>query len=231
MKTAPSKTPTFYIFPPFLPKPPPQRWRPSRHKYHDICFMCQWISAVCIPVMRCPTAYIFSPSAHLLCPSAHIFSLSTHLLCPSAHIFSPPAYLRCPSAHIFSPSTHLRCPFAYIFSPSTYILFPSPYILYIRCNSLPPRIRPIGVGVLPPHAKALDIGYKGLWLGSEDESCRLVTGLRSSGGHLPAFLTNSFCPICVIKRWLIIKRIAILLHKHGGSVHANVVFIRKNLPE
>ena len=217
MKTAPSKTPTFYIFPPFLPKPPPQRWRPSRHKYHDICFMCQWISAVCIPVMRCPTAYIFSPSAHLLCPSAHIFS--------------PPAYLRCPSAHIFSPSTHLRCPFAYIFSPSTYILFPSPYILYIRCNSLPPRVRPIGVGVLPPHAKALDIGYKGLWLGSEDESCRFGIGLRSSGGHLPAFLTNSFCPICVIKRWLIIKRIAILLHKHRGSVHANVVFIRKNLPE
>ena len=203
MKTAPSKTPTFYIFPPFLPKPPPQRWRPSRHKYHDICFMCQWISAVCIPVMRCPTAYIFSPSAHLLCPSAHIFS----------------------------PSTHLRCPFAYIFSPSTYILFPSPYILYIRCNSLPPRVRPIGVGVLPPHAKALDIGYKGLWLGSEDESCRFGIGLRSSGGHLPAFLTNSFCPICVIKRWLIIKRIAILLHKHRGSVHANVVFIRKNLPE
>lgn len=175
MKTAPSKTPIFYIFPPFLPKPPPQYWRPSRHKYRYICFMCQWISAVCPPMMRCPTAYIFSPSA--------------------------------------------------------YILFSSPYILYIRCNSLPPRVRPVGVGVLPPHAKAINIGYKGLWLGSEDESCRLGTGLRSSGGHLPAFLTNSFCPICVIKRWLIIKRIAILLHKHGGSVHANVVFIRKNLPE
>lgn len=182
MKTAPSKTQTFYIFPPFLPKPPPQRWRPSRHKYRYICFMCQWISAVCPPMVRCPTA---------------------HLLCPSA----------------------------YIFHPSTYIFHPSTYIIYIRCNSLPPRVRPVGVGVLPPHAKALDIGYKGLWLGSEDESCRFGTCLRSSGGHLPAFLTNSFCPICVIKRWLIIKRIAILLHKHRGSVHANVVFIRKNLPE
>ena len=203
MKTAPSKTPTFYIFPSFLPKPPPQYWRPPRHKHRYICFMCQWIPAVCIPIMRCPTAHIFSPSTYLLCPSAHIFY----------------------------PSTHLRCPSAYIFSPSTYILFPSPYILYIRCNSLPPRVRPVGVGVLPPHAKAINIGYKGLWLGSEDESCRLGTGLRSSGGHLPAFLTNSFCPICVIKRWLIIKTIAILLHKHRGSVHANVVFIRKNLPE
>lgn len=217
MKTAPSKTPTFYIFPPFLPKPPTQRWRPSRHKYRYICFMCQWISAACIPIMRCPSAHIFSPFTYILFPSTHIFYPSTHL--------------RCPSAHIFYPSTHLRCPSAYIFSPSTYILFPSPYILYIRCNSLPPRVRPVGVGVLPPHAKAINIGYKGLWLGSEDESCRLGTGLRSSGGHLPAFLTNSFCPICVIKRWLIIKRIAILLHKHGGSVHANVVFIRKNLPE
>lgn len=203
MKTAPSKTPTFYIFPPFLPKPPPQRWRPSRHNYRYICFMCQWLSAVYIPIMRCPTAHIFSPSTHLLCPSAHIFYTSTHILFPST----------------------------YIFSPSTYILFPSLYILFIRCNSLPPRVRPVGVGVLPPHAKAINIGYKGLWLGSEDESCRFGTGLRSSGGHLPAFLTNSFCPICVIKRWLIIKRIAILLHKHRGSVHANVVFIRKNLPE
>ena len=182
MKTAPSKTPTFYIFPPFLPKPPPQRWRPSRHKYRYICFMCQWISAVCPPMVRCPTV---------------------HLLCPSV----------------------------FIFYPCTYIFHPSTYILYIRCNSLPPRVRPVGVGVLPPHAKALDIGYKGLWLGREDESCRFETCLRSSGGHLPAFLTNSFCPIFVIKRWLIIKRIAILLHKHGGSVHANVVFIRKNLPE
>lgn len=196
MKTAPSKTPTFYIFPPFLPKPPSQCWRPPRHKYRYICFMCQWISAVCIPIIRCPTA---------------------HLLCPSAYIFHPFIHLRCPSAHISSPS-------AYIFHPST-------YILYIRCNSLPPRVRPVGVGVLPPHAKALDIGYKGLWLGSEDESCRFGTCLRSSGGQLPAFLTNSFFPICVIKRWLIIKRIAILLHKHRGSVHANVVFIRKNLPE
>lgn len=210
MKTAPSKTQTFYIFPPFLPKPPPHRSRPSRHKYRYICFMCQWISAVCPPIIRCPTAHIFSPSAYLRCLSVHIFYPSTHLLCPSAHIFYP----------------------------STYILFPSPYILYIRCNSLhircnslPPRVRPVEVGVLPPHAKAINIGYKGLWLGSEDESCRLGTGLRSSGGHLPAFLTNSFCPICVIKRWLIIKRIAILLHKHRGSVHANVVFIRKNLPE
>lgn len=182
MKTAPSKTPTFYIFPPFLPKPPPQRWRPSRHKHRYICFMCQWISAVCPPMVRCPTA---------------------HLLCPST----------------------------FIFYPSTYIFHPSTYILYIRCNSLPPRVRLVGVGVLPPHAKALNIGYKGLWLGCEDESCRFGTCLRSSGGHLPAFLTNSFCPICVIKRWLIIKRIAILLHKHRGSVHANVVFIRKNLPE
>lgn len=182
MKTAPSKTPTFYIFPPFLPKPPPQRWRPSRHKHRYICFMCQWISAVCPPMMRCPTA---------------------HLLCPSA----------------------------FIFHPSTYIFHPSTYIIYIRCNSLPPRVRPVGVGVLPPHAKALNIGYKGLWLGCEGESCRFGTCLRSSGGQLPAFLTNSFCPICVIKRWLIIKRIAILLHKHRGSVHANVVFIRKNLPE
>lgn len=182
MKTAPSKTPTFYIFPPFLPKPPPQRWRPSRHKHRYICFMCQWISAVCPPMVRCPTA---------------------HLLCPSANIFHP----------------------------STYIFHPSTYIIYIRCNSLPPRVRPVGVGVLPPHAKALDIGYKGLWLGREDESCRFGTCLRSSGGQFPAFLTNSFCPICVIKRWLIIKRIAIFLHKHRGSVHANVVFIRKNLPE
>lgn len=182
MKTAPSKTPTFYIFPPFLPKPPRQRWRPSRHKYRYICFMCQWISAVCPPMVRCLTA---------------------HLLCPSANIFHP----------------------------STYIFHPSTYIIYIRCNSLPPRVRPVGVGVLPPHAKALDIGYKGLWLGREDESCRFGTCLRSSGGQFPAFLTNSFCPICVIKRWLIIKRIAIFLHKHRGSVHANVVFIRKNLPE
>ena len=196
MKTAPSKTPTFYIFPPFLPKPPPQRWRPPRHKYRYICFMCQWISAVCPPMVRCPTA---------------------HLLCPSAFIFYP--------------CTYIFYPFIYILFPQSYIYHPSTYILYIRCNSLPPRVRPVGVGVLPPHAKALDIGYKGLWLGSEDESCRLGTGLRSSGGHLPAFLTNSFCPICVIKRWLIIKRIAILLHKHRGSVHANVVFIRKNLPE
>lgn len=189
MKTAPSKTPTFYIFPPFLPKPPPQRWRPSRHKYRYICFMCQWISAVCPPMVRCPTA---------------------HLLCPSAFIFYPCTYILFPQPYIFHPST---------------------YILYIRCNSLPPRVRSVGVGVLPPHAKALNIGYKGLWLGSEDECCRFETCLRSSGGHLPAFLTNSFCPICVIKRWLIIKRIAILLHKHRGSVHANVVFIRKNLPE
>lgn len=196
MKTAPSKTPTFYIFPPFLPKPPPQRWRPSRHKYRYICFMCQWISAVCPPMMRCPTA---------------------HLLCPSAFIFYPFTY-------IFYPCTYILFPQPYIFHPST-------YILYIRCNSLPPRVRPVGVGVLPPHAKALNIGYKGLWLGREDESCRFGTCLRSSGGHLPAFLTNSFFPICVIKRWLIIKRIAILLHKHRGSVHANVVFIRKNLPE
>ena len=160
MKTAPSKTPTFYIFPPFLPKPPRQRWRPSRHKHRYICFMCQWISAVCPPMVRCPTA---------------------HLLCPSANIFHP----------------------------STYIFHPSTYIIYIRCNSLPPRVRPVGVGVLPPHAKALDIGYKGLWLGREDESCRFGTCLRSSGGHLPAFLTNSFFPICGIKRWLNIKRIAI----------------------
>ena len=196
MKTAPSKTPTFYIFPPFLPKPPPQRWRPSRHKYRYICFMCQWISAVCPPMMRCPTA---------------------HLLCPSAYMFYPCTY-------IFYPCT-------YIFFPQPYIFHPSTYILFIRCNTLPPRARPVGVGALPPHAKALDIGYKGLWLGSEDESCRFGTCLRSSGGQLPAFLTNSFCPICVIKRWLIIKRIAILLHKHRGSVHANVVFIRKNLPE
>ena len=196
MKTAPSKTQTFYIFPPFLPKPPPHRWRPSRHKYRYICFMCQWISAVCPPMMRCPTA---------------------HLLCPSAFIFYPCTY-------IFYPCT-------YIFFPQPYIFHPSTYILFIRCNSLPPRVRPVGVGVLPPHAKALDIGYKGLWLGREDESCRFGTCLRSSGGQLPAFLTNSFCPICVIKRWLIIKRIAILLHKHRGSVHANVVFIRKNLPE
>ena len=189
MKTAPSKTPTFYIFPPFLPKPTPQRWRPSRYKYRYICFMCQWISAVCPPMMRCPTA---------------------HLLCPSAFIFYPCTYILFPQPYIFHPST---------------------YILYIRCNSLPPRVRSVGVGVLPPHAKALNIGYKGLWLGSEGESCRFGTCLRSSGGHLPAFLTNSFFPICGIKRWLIIKRIAILLHKHRGSVHANVVFIRKNLPE
>lgn len=196
MKTAPSKTPTFYIFPPFLPKPPPQRWRPSRHKYRYICFMCQWISAVCPPMVRCPTA---------------------HLLCPSAFIFYP--------------CTYIFYPFTYILFPQPYIFHPCTYILYIRCNSLPPRVRPVGVGVLPPHAKALNIGYKGLWHGREDESCRFGTCLRSSGGHLPAFLTNSFCPICVIKRWLIIKRIAILLHKHRGSVHANVVFIRKNLPE
>lgn len=196
MKTAPSKTPTFYIFPPFLPKPPSQRWRPSRHKYRYICFMCQWISAVCPPMVRCPTA---------------------HLLCPSAFIFYP--------------CTYIFYPFIYILFPQPYIFHPSTYILYIRCNSLPSRVRPVGVGVLPPHAKALNIGYKGLWLGREDESCRFGTCLRSSGGHLPAFLTNSFCPICVIKRWLIIKRIAILLHKHRGSVHANVVFIRKNLPE
>ena len=203
MKTAPSKTPTFYIFPPFLPKPPPQRWRPSRHKHRYICFMCQWISAVCPPMVRCPTA-------HLLCPSAFIFYPSTYILFPQPYIFHP---------------------FIYMLFPQPYIFHPSTYILYIRCNSLPPRVRPVGVGVLPPHAKAINIGYKGLWLGCEDESCRFETCLRSSGGQLPAFLTNSFCPICVIKRWLIIKRIAILLHKHRGSVHANVVFIRKNLPE
>ena len=158
--------------------------------------MCQWISAVCPPMVRCPTA---------------------HLLCPSAFIFYP--------------CTYIFYPFTYILFPQPYIFHPCTYILYIRCNSLPPRVRPVGVGVLPPHAKALNIGYKGLWHGREDESCRFGTCLRSSGGHLPAFLTNSFCPICVIKRWLIIKRIAILLHKHRGSVHANVVFIRKNLPE
>ena len=133
------------------------------------------------------------------------------------------------------PSTMPVC--LYILSMHLYIISTAIYIpsihlyIYIRCNSLPPRVRPVGVGVLPPHAKAINIGYKGLWLGREDESCRFGTCLRSSGGHLPAFLTNSFCPICVIKRWLIIKRIAILLHKHRGSVHANVVFIRKNLPE
>lgn len=183
--------------------PPSQRWRPSRHKYRYICFMCQWISAVCPPMVRYPSA---------------------HLLCPSAFIFHPCAYILFPQPYIFHP-------FIYIFYPCTYIFHLCTYILYIRCNSLPPRVRSVGVGVLPPHAKALDIGYKGLWLGSEDESCRFGTCLRSSGGQLPAFLTNSFCPICVIKRWLIIKRIAILLHKHRGSVHANVVFIRKNLPE
>lgn len=203
MKTAPSKTPTFYIFPPFLPKPPPQRWHPSRHKYRYICFMCQWISAVCPPMVRCPTV---------------------HLLCPSAFIFYPCIYILFPQPYIFHPCTYMLFPQSYIFHPST-------YILYIRCNSLPPRVRPVGVGVFPPHTKVLDIGYKGLWLGSEDESCRFETCQRSSGGHLPAFLTNSFFSICVIKRWLIIKRIAILLHKHRGSVHANVVFIRKNLPE
>lgn len=210
MKTAPSKTPTFYIFPPFLPKPPPQRWRSSRHKHRYICFMCQWISAVSPPMVRCPTA---------------------HLLCPSAFIFHPCTYILFPQLYIFHPFTYIFYPFIYILFPQPYIFHPSTYILYIRCNSLPPRVRPVGVGVLPLHAKAINIGYKGLWLGSEDESCRFGTCLRSSGGHFPAFLTNSFCPICVIKRWLIIKRIAILLHKHRGSVHANVVFIRKNLPE
>lgn len=210
MKTAPSKTPTFYIFPPFLPKPPPQYWRPPRHKYRYICFMCQWISAVCPPMMRCPPA---------------------HLLCPSAFIFYPCIYILFSQPYIFHPFIYILFPQPYIFHPFTYIFHPSTYILYIRCNSLPPRVRPVGVGVFPPHTKVLDIGYKGLWLGREDESCRFGTCLRSSGGQLPAFLTNSFCPICVIKRWLIIKRIAILLHKHRGSVHANVVFIRKNLPE
>lgn len=161
-----------------------------------------------------------------------ICRLSTHnalpvcpyiLSIPPIYSLHPPiCYSRLPIYSIHSPN---------IFHPSTYIFHPSTYILYIRCNSLPPRVRPVGVGILPPHAKAINIGYKGLWHGSEDESCRLGTGLRSSGGHLPAFLTNSFCPICVIKRWLIIKRIAILLHKYRGSVHANVVFIRKNLPE
>lgn len=217
MKTAPSKTPTFYIFPPFLPKPPPQRWRPSRHKYRYICFMCQWISAVCPPMVRYPTA-------HLLCPSAFIFYPFIYILFPQPYIFHPCTYIFYPCTFVFHPCT-------YIFFPQPYIFHPSTYILYIRCNSLPPRVRSVGVGVLPPHAKALNIGYKGLWLGSEGESCRFGTCLHSSGGHLPAFLTNSFCPICVIKRWLIIKRIAILLHKHRGSVHANVVFIRKNLPE
>lgn len=224
MKTAPSKTPTFYIFPPFLPKPPPQRWRPPRHKYRYICFMCQWISAVCPPMMRCPTA-------HLPCPSAFIFYPFTFIFYPCPYILFPQPYIFHPCTYIYYPCTFVFHPCTYIFFPQPYIFHPSTYILYIRCNSLPPRVRPVGVGVLPPHAKAINIGYKGLWLGSEDESCRLGTGLRSSGGHLPAFLTNSFCPICVIKRWLIIKRIAILLHKHRGSVHANVVFIRKNLPE
>ena len=224
MKTAPSKTPTFYIFPPFLPKPPPQRWRPSRHKYHYICFMCQWISAVCPPMVR-------SPTAHLLCPSAFIFYPFIYILFPQPYIFHPCTYIFYPCTYILFPQPYIFHPCTYILFPQPYIFHPSTYILYIRCNSLPPRVRPVGVGVLPPHAKAINIGYKGLWLGSEDESCRLGIGLRSSGGHLPAFLTNSFFPICVIKRWLIIKRIAILLHKHRGSVHANVVFIRKNLPE
>lgn len=152
-----------------------------------------------------------------------ICRLSTHNALPvclyilSIHLPAMPVCLYILSIR---PSAMPVCPY-----------IPSIHLLYIRCNSLPPRVRPVGVGVLPPHAKALDIGYKGLWLGSEDESCRFGTCLRSSGGQLPAFLTNSFCPICVIKRWLIIKRIAILLHKHRGSVHANVVFIRKNLPE
>lgn len=160
----------------------------------------------------------------MLYVSMDICRLSTHGAlpdCPS----TMPVCLYILSMHLYILSMHL-----YIF-PQPYIFHPSTYILFIRCNTLPPRVRPVGVGVLPPHAKALDIGYKGLWLGREDESCRFGTCLRSSGGQLPAFLTNSFCPICVIKRWLIIKRIAILLHKHGGSVHANVVFIRKNLPE
>lgn len=153
-----------------------------------------------------------------------ICRLSTHgaqPACPS----TMPACLYILSMLLYILSMHL------ILFPQPYIFHPSTYILYIRCNSLPPRVRPVGVGVFSPHAKALNIGYKGLWLGSEDESCRLGTCPRSSGGQLPAFLTNSFFPICVIKRWLIIKRIAVLLHKHRGSVHANVVFIRKNLPE
>ena len=169
-----------------------------------------------------------SPSIMSVClyiQSMHLYIISTAIYILSMHLYILSMHLCILSMHfLFHPCT-------YIFFPQPYIFHPSTYILYIRCNSLPPRVRPVGVGVLPPHAKALNIGYKGLWLGSEDESCRFGTCLRSSGGQLPAFLTNSFCPICVIKRWLIIKRIAILLHKHRGSVHANVVFIRKNLPE
>lgn len=166
----------------------------------------------------------------MLYVSMDICRLSTHDAlpdCPS----TMPVCLYIPSIHLYIPSIHLYILSIHLYVISIAIFHPSTYIIYIRCNSLPPRVRPVGVGVLPPHAKALNIGYKGLWLGCEGESCRFGTCLRSSGGQLPAFLTNSFCPICVIKRWLIIKRIAILLHKHRGSVHANVVFIRKNLPE
>lgn len=168
----------------------------------------------------------------MLYVSMDICRLPTHDALPACpYILSIRLYIIsiCPIYSKHPPIYTIHPPVYSIHLP-IYSIHP-PIYLYIRCNSLPPRVRPVGVGVLPPHAKALDIGYKGLWLGSEDESCRLGTGLRSSGGHLPAFLTNSFCPICVIKRWLIIKRIAILLHKHRGSVHANVVFIRKNLPE
>ena len=160
-----------------------------------------------------------------------ICRLSTHDALPDSPS-TMPVCLYILSMHLYVISIAIYIPSIHLYILSTAIYIPSIHLyIYIRCNSLPPRVRPVGVGVLPPHAKALNIGYKGLWLGREDESCRFGTCLRSSGGHLPAFLTNSFCPICVIKRWLIIKRIAILLHKHRGSVHANVVFIRKNLPE
>lgn len=167
----------------------------------------------------------------MLYVSMDICRLSTHDALPDSPSTMPVCLYILPMHYMLFPQPYIFYPSTCILFPQPYIFHPSTYILYIRCNSLPPRVRPVGVGVLPPHAKALDIGYKGLWLGSEDESCRFGTCLCSSGGHLPAFLTNSFCPIFVIKRWLIIKRIAILLHKHRGSVHANVVFIRKNLPE
>ena len=167
----------------------------------------------------------------MLYVSMDICRLSTHDALPDSPS-TMPVCLYILSMHLYVISIAIYIPSIHLYILSTAIYIPSIHLyIYIRCNSLPPRVRPVGVGVLPPHAKALNIGYKGLWLGREDESCRFGTCLRSSGGHLPAFLTNSFCPICVIKRWLIIKRIAILLHKHRGSVHANVVFIRKNLPE
>lgn len=82
-----------------------------------------------------------------------ICRLSTHGALPdcpyilSIHQSAMPVCLYILSIHLYIISIALYIPSIYL-------------ILYIRCNSLPPRVRPVGVGMLPPHAKAINIGYK-----------------------------------------------------------------------